>query len=153
MQMERICPWILVANGEVVDRNLHLARRLATFNQLINFQEYNFINPNLAAGSADLDRDVLEEVEPIAAAFLVGDCGCFYRSATDSAKVAASGYSAQTRLHSKLSVFSICVSTGRPICWGREMDSYDVNMIIHFVVGDGVSPAHVAPLDPVGCGC
>ena len=41
MQMERICPWILVANGEVVDRNLHLARRLATFNQLINFQEYN----------------------------------------------------------------------------------------------------------------
>ena len=69
--------WDLVVKGEIVDRSLHLAHRLATFNQTINFLEYRFINPNLTADSADLGRNVLEEIKPIAEAFLVGDAGQF----------------------------------------------------------------------------
>ena len=67
----------LVVNGEVVDWSLHLADRLATFNQLINFLEYRIINPNLTTDSADLGRDVLEEIKLIAEAFLVGNGGWF----------------------------------------------------------------------------
>lgn len=60
---------------EIEDRSLHLADWFTGFNQAIDLMEHCFINPNLAACGADLGRDVLKEVEPIASTFLVGDYG------------------------------------------------------------------------------
>jgi hypothetical protein len=66
-----------VREGKVKNRRLLLADWPATFDQLVDFLQNLFFNPNLAAGSAHLGRYVLEKVELIATALFMSDGGFF----------------------------------------------------------------------------
>jgi hypothetical protein len=69
--------------GEVVDRGLDGTYRHAIVDQLIDLLHHFFINPNLTAGRTHHGRDMLEQVNVVAALLLVGDGGCLHLATTD----------------------------------------------------------------------